>query len=196
MIILGLTGSIGMGKSTTAGLFREAGVPVFDADAAVHDLYRGSAVAAIEAAFPGATREGAVDRTLLRARVLDDAAALKRLEAVVHPLVRARRDAFLAETRAAGHAVAVLDVPLLFETGLEATVDAVVVVSAPAPVQKARVLARPGMTEASLSAILARQVPDADKRRRADHVIETGAGGESARAQVAAFLRRIEEQQA
>ena len=123
--------------------------------------------------------------------MLDDAAALKRLEAVVHPLVRARRDAFLAETRAAGHPVAVLDVPLLFETGLEATVDAVVVVSAPAPVQKARVLARPGMTEASLSAILARQVPDADKRRRADHVIETGEGVERARAQVAAVLRRV-----
>ncbi len=193
MILLGLTGSIGMGKSTTAALFREAGVPVFDADAAVHALYRGPAAAAVEGAFPGVVRDGAVDRALLRARVVDDAAALKRLEAIVHPLVRAERDVFLADARAAGHRIAVLDIPLLFETGQEGGVDAVVVVSAPETVQKARVLARPGMTEQALAAILAKQVPDAEKRRRAAVVIDTGSGVASARAQVAAVLRRWRE---
>ncbi len=192
VVVLGLTGSIGMGKSTTAALFREAGVPVFDADAGVHALYAGPAVVPVEAAFPGVVRNGSVDRALLRARVVDDAAALKRLEAIVHPLVRAERDRFLAGARAAGKGVSVLDIPLLFETGQEGSVDAVVVVSAPEPVQKARVLARPGMTAEAFSAILARQVPDAEKRRRATWVIETGAGLDRARAQVDAILRQVE----
>ena len=143
MVILGLTGSIGMGKSTTAAMFRDAGVPVFDADAAVHALYRGAAVEPVEEAFPGVTKDGTVDRELLRQRVLDDPSVLRRLEAIVHPLVRAERSAFLAEAEAGGAPLAVLDIPLLFETGAE--VDAVAVVTAPEPVQKARVLARPGM---------------------------------------------------
>jgi dephospho-CoA kinase len=192
VIVLGLTGSIGMGKSTTAGLFREAGVPVFDADAAVHDLYAGEAVPLVEAAFPGVTRNGAVDRTILRSRVIGHPDALKRLEALVHPLVRARRAAFLAAARARGETRVVLDIPLLFETGGDPATDLVVVVSAPETVQKARVLARPGMTEATLSAILASQVPDADKRRRADVVIDTGGGIEAARAQVRALLDRLD----
>ena len=191
MIVLGLTGSVGMGKSATAALFREAGVPVFDADAAVHELYRGEAAAAVEAAFPGTVHEGAVDRARLRARVMGDDAALHRLEALIHPLVQARREAFLADARLGGHTVAVLDIPLLFETGGEAGVDAVVVVSAPEAVQKARVVARPGMTEALFSAILARQVPDAEKRRRADHVIDTGHGIAAARDAVSALLARV-----
>ncbi len=181
-----------MGKSTTAGLFREAGVPVFDADAAVHDLYAGEAVPLVEAAFPGVTRNGAVDRTILRSRVIGHPDALKRLEALVHPLVRARRAAFLAAARARGETRVVLDIPLLFETGGDPATDLVVVVSAPETVQKARVLARPGMTEATLSAILASQVPDADKRRRADVVIDTGGGIEAARAQVRALLDRLD----
>ncbi len=191
MIILGLTGSIGMGKSTTARLFREADVPVFDADAAVHALYAGEAVAAVEAMFPGVLRAGAVDRAVLRDRVVDDGAALRRLEAIVHPLVAARREAFLDDARRAGHPVVVLDIPLLFETGGDAGVDRIVVVSAPESVQKARVLARPGMTEAAFSAMLAKQVPDAEKRRRAHHLIDTGAGIEVARAQVEAVLRSL-----
>ena len=181
MVVLGLTGSIGMGKSTTAGMFREMGVAVHDSDAAVHALYRGAAVAPVEAAFPGVTREGVIDRDRLRARVLGDAGALRRLEAIVHPLVRASRDAFLAEARARNEPVAVLDVPLLFETGVERDCDRVVVVSAPETVQKARVLARPGMTEDQFSAILAKQLPDAEKRRRADWVVDTGGGLDAAR---------------
>lgn len=191
MVILGLTGSIGMGKSTTAALFREAGVPVFDADACVHALYRGAAVAPVEEAFPGVTRDGAVDRELLRRRVLDDAAALRGLEAIVHPLVAAARAAFLDAARAGGAPLAVLDVPLLYETGLDRAVDAVAVASAPKAVQKARVLARPGMTEARFSAILAQQVPDDEKRRRARFVIETGAGLEPARREVAGIVAAL-----
>ena len=191
MIVLGLTGSIGMGKSTTAALFREQGVPVFDADAAVHGLYGGEAVAAVAAAFPGVVRDGLVDRAALRARVVGDPAALRRLEALVHPLVRRKRDAFLAEARARGDAVVVLDIPLLLETGGDPAVDEVVVVSAPETVQKARVLARAGMTEAAFSAILSRQMPDAEKRRRADVVIDTSGGIDLARSQVAALLRRV-----
>ena len=191
MIVLGLTGSIGMGKSTTARLFREAGVPVFDADAVVHDLYEGEAAPAVEAAFPGVLRAGAVDRARLRPRVVDDRAARQPREAIVHPLVAARREAFLDDARRAGHPVVVLDIPLLIETGGDAGVDRVVVVSAPESVQKARVLARPGMTEAAFSAMLAKQVPDAEKRRRAHHLIDTGAGIEAARAQVEAVLRSL-----
>lgn len=191
MMVLGLTGSIGMGKSTTARLFRDAGVPVFDADAAVHALYEGEAAAAVDAAFPGVMHGGTVDRAQLRGRVLDDVAALRRLEAIVHPLVAAKRQAFLDDAHAARHPVAVLDIPLLFETGGDAGVDRIVVVSAPEPVQKARVLARAGMTQAAFSAMLARQVPDAEKRRRAHHVIDTGAGIEVARSQVEAILRGL-----
>lgn len=189
MVILGLTGSIGMGKSTTAALLRQAGAPVHDADAAVHALYRGAAVAPIEAAFPGVTREGAVDRGLLAGRVLGDEAAMKRLEAIVHPLVAAQRDAFLAQARARRARVAALDIPLLFETGGERLVDAVVVVTAPFSVQKARVLARPGMTPERFEAIMARQIPDAVKRARAHFLIDTSRGVEAARRQAAGVLR-------
>ena len=182
--ILGLTGSIGMGKSTTAAMFREKGVPVFDADAAVHELYRGSAAPAIEAAFPGTTREGAVDREQLAARVLDDPDALRRLEAIVHPLVREARAAFLLNAATTGAMLVVVDVPLLFETGADSEVDAVAVVSAPESVQKARVLARPGMTPERLSAILAKQIPDVEKRWRARFTIDAGGGLDQARAQV------------
>jgi dephospho-CoA kinase len=191
MFVLGLTGSIGMGKSTTAQFFAEAGVPVHDADAAVHKLYEGAAVPAIEAAFPGTTGNGKVDRDKLGSRVLGDAAALKRLEAIVHPLVRAAEATFLAEAEAAGAEVAVLDIPLLFETGADARVDAVVVVSAPAAVQHARAFERPGMTEDKLQAILANQMADVDKRRRADFVVDTSKGFDSARAQVHGILRAV-----
>ena len=189
MLILGLTGSIGMGKSTTSAMFRALGAPVHDADLAVHALYRGAAVAPVEAAFPGVVRDGAIDRTLLGPRVLGDRDAMARLEAIVHPLVAAARDAFLARARAAGARLAVLDIPLLFETGGDRLVDAVAVVTAPEAVQKARVLARPGMTEPHLAAILARQTPDSEKRRRAHVLIDTGRGLEPARRQVAGVLR-------
>ena len=192
MIVLGLTGSIGMGKSTTAAMFEALGVPVYDADAAVHALYAagGGAAAAVAAAFPGVTGpDGGVDRAALGARVVGDPEALRRLEAVVHPLVGAHRAAFFAEV--ADAEVAVVDTPLLFETGGERSVDAVAVVSAPADVQRARVLARPGMTAAKLAAILARQTPDADKRARADFVIDTGRGLDAARAQVADVLAAL-----
>jgi dephospho-CoA kinase len=188
MIVLGLTGSVGMGKSTTAGFFVEAGVPVHDADAAVHRLYAGEAVPLIEAAFPGTTSGGTVDRTLLARRVLGDPTALKRLEAIVHPLVQASELRFLAEAEARGEKVVVLDIPLLFETGGEKRVDAVVVVSAPAEVQRTRVLQRPGMTAEKFEAILSQQMPDAEKRRRADFVVDTSQSFEAARGQVRAVL--------
>ena len=191
MFILGLTGSIGMGKTTTARLFAEAGVPVHDADAAVHRLYEGEAVAPVEAAFPGTTQDGKVDRARLAARVLDDEAAIKRLEAIVHPLVRESETRFLAAAAAQGARIVVLDIPLLLETGGEARVDAVVVVSAPAEVQRARVLARPGMTPAKLDAILAKQVPDSDKRARAHFVVDSARGMDSARLQVHGILRAV-----
>ena len=191
MFILGLTGSLGMGKSTTAQFFAEEGVPVHDADAVVHRLYEGEAVAAIEAAFPGTTGAGKVDRNKLAARVLGDAAALQRLEAIVHPLVHDAERRLLAEAQARGEKVAVLDIPLLFETGGDRRVDAVVVVSAPPEVQRARVLARPGMTIEKLEAILAKQMPDAEKRRRADFVVDTSQGFDGARAQVRAILDAV-----
>jgi len=180
MIVLGLTGSIGMGKSTTAVMFRDAGVPVHDSDGTVHRLYAGEAAPLIEAAFPGTTVDGAVDRTRLGCAVLGDAEALRRLEGIVHPLVRADADRFLDRQRAEGAPLAVLDIPLLFETGGRDRVDKVVVVTAPPPVQRERVLARPGMTVEKFEAILAAQVPDAEKRRRADFVIDTGHGMEEA----------------
>ena len=188
MITLGLTGSIGMGKSTVAGMFEELGVPVFDADAAVHRLQGegGRLVAAIEAMFPDTTGPKGVDRTLLGEAVLADPRALKQLEALVHPAVGEERAAFLAEHKEAP--LVVFDVPLLFETGGESRVDKVAVVSAPADIQRARVLARPGMTEARLDAILARQMPDAEKRARADFVIPTGGSIAETRAVVAAIL--------
>jgi dephospho-CoA kinase len=191
MFILGLTGSVGMGKSVTAGFFAEAGVPVHDADAVVHRLYEGEAVAAIEAAFPGTTADGKVDRAKLGARVLGDAAGLKRLEAIVHPLVHEAERRLLAEAQARGEKVAVLDIPLLFETGGDERVDAVVVVSAPAEVQRARVLERPGMTVEKLEAIMAKQTPDAEKRRRADFVVDTSKGFDAARAEVRAILAAV-----
>lgn len=191
MIRVGLTGSIGMGKSTTAAMFREAGAPVLDSDQIVHDLYRGAAVAPIEAAFPGVATDGVVDREKLGRRVLSDPEALKRLEAIVHPLVWAERDRFLKEQEARGARIVVYDVPLLFETGAQDSVDVIVVVSAPEDVQRARVLARPGMTEEKFAAILKKQVPDAEKRARADHVVDTSQGLDAARAQVNGIVRLL-----
>jgi dephospho-CoA kinase len=191
VIVLGLTGSIGMGKSTTAALFREAGVPVQDADQVVSELYAegGAAVGPVGAAFAGVVRDGAIDRPALSKQVLGDPAALKRLETIVHPLVRAERDRFLDQAKDVE--VVVFDVPLLLETGVDRDVDAVVVVSAPEAVQRERVLDRPDMTEAKLALILARQIPDAEKRARADFVIDTGRGIEVARKQVEAVLEEV-----
>jgi dephospho-CoA kinase len=191
MFILGLTGSIGMGKSATAKMFAEEGVPVHDADAVVHALYDGEATPAIEAAFPGTTANGKVDRETLGKHVLGDAAAIARLEAIVHPLVAKARDKFLNEAARGGAKVAVLDIPLLYETKGDARCDAVVVVSAPADVQRQRVFERPGMTEQKLEAILAKQTPDAEKRRRADFIVDTSQGFDHARAQVRDILKRV-----
>jgi dephospho-CoA kinase len=191
MFILGLTGSLGMGKSTTAGFFAEAGVPVHDADAVVHRLYEGEAAAAIEAAFPGTTAAGKVDRIKLAAQVLDDSKALRRLEAIVHPLVREAETRFVADAQARGAKVVVLDIPLLLETASHNRVDAVVVVSAPSDTQRQRVLERPGMTPDKLDALLARQMADSEKRRHADFVVDTSRGYEAARAQVKEILRAV-----
>jgi dephospho-CoA kinase len=191
MFVLGLTGSLGMGKSTTAQFFAEAGVPVHDADAVVHQLYEGRAVAAVEAAFPGTTVGGKVDRAKLAARVLNDPGALKRLEDIVHPLVHEAEQRLLTEAEKRGEKVAVLDIPLLFETGGERRVDAVVVVSAPGEVQRARLLQRPGMTIERIESILARQMPDSEKRARADFIVDTSRGLDAARAQVRAILEAV-----
>jgi dephospho-CoA kinase len=191
MFVLGLTGSIGMGKTTTAGFFAQAGVPVYDADTVVHQLYEGEAVPLIEAAFPGTTRAGKVDRNSLAASVLDNPDALRKLEAIVHPLVRAIECRFLEEAEANGAPVVVLDIPLLLETRAEKETDAVVVVSAPADAQRARAMQRSGMTEQKLEAILRQQMPDAEKRRRADFVVDTSQGFEAARAQVHAILDAV-----
>ena len=188
MIVLGLTGSIGMGKSTTAKLFAEAGVPVYDADAAVHTLYEGEAAPAIEAAFPGATVDGKVDRNKLSARVVHDPAAIKRLEDIVHPMLGASRQQFLHEAEQSGAAVAVVDVPLLFETGGERRVDAVVVVTTTPEIQRQRILERPNMDDKKLDAILARQMPDAEKRRRAHFVVDTSHGLDPVRARIRDIL--------
>ncbi|MBB4038909.1 dephospho-CoA kinase [Microvirga flocculans] len=185
--VLGLTGSIGMGKSATADLFRKLGVPVHDADAAVHGLYRGRAAPLIGQAFPGTVVEGVVDRAKLGAAVLNDPQRLKELEAIVHPLVREEKGSFLRKVSAFAP-IAVLDIPLLFETGGEAGCDATLVVTAPAAVQRARVLARPGMTEEKFSVILAKQMPDSDKRARAHFLVDTSRGFESAEAQVRSIL--------
>jgi dephospho-CoA kinase len=191
MFVLGLTGSIGMGKTTTAQFFAEAGVPVHDADAAVHRLYEGEAVTAVERAFPGTTAGGKVDREKLARAVLGNDAAIKRLEAIVHPLVRAARERFVAQAQRDGATVAALDIPLLFETGGDREVDAVVVVSSPPDVQRARAFERPGMTEEKYQALLAKQMPDAQKRARADFVVDSSQGFDSARAQVRAILKAV-----
>ena len=193
MIVVGLTGSIGMGKSTTAALFAAEGDAVHDADATVHRLYAvgGAAVAAVGEAFPGVVTDGRVDRRALGAAVLGDAAALSRLEAIVHPLVRAEEARFLEAARAGRVRIAVLDIPLLFETGRDADMGAVVVASAAADIQRERVLARPGMTEETFAAILAKQMPDGEKRRGAHFVIDTGRGIDAARAQVREVRRAL-----
>ena len=188
MLILGLTGSIGMGKSTTAKLFAEAGVPVYDADATVHMLYEGEAVPAIEAAFPGTTAAGKVDRNRLSARVVHDPAAIKQLEQIVHPMLGASRQKFLDDAERSGAPVAVVDVPLLFETGGEKRVDAVVVVTTTPELQRQRILARDNMTSEKLDAILARQLPDAEKRRRADFVVDTSDGLDPVRLRIRDIL--------
>jgi dephospho-CoA kinase len=193
MITIGLTGSIGMGKSATAAMFAEEGAPVYDADAEVHKLQGngGGAVAAIEAAFPGVVKDGAVDRQTLGERVFGDPEALNRLNAIVYPMLGAGRAAFFAGAEARGCDMVVLDIPKLFETGGEARMDAVVVVSAPEAVQRERVLARPGYSEARLEAILANQMPDAEKRARADFVIDTSQGFDHAREQVRQVIAAI-----
>jgi dephospho-CoA kinase len=189
MFKLGLTGSIGMGKSATAAMFRAEGVPVYDADAAVHALYRGRAAPIIEAAFPGTLADGAVDRARLSNVLFEDESRLRTLERIVHPLVREERDNFL--TAHAQAPIVVLDIPLLFETGGEANVDAVALVTAPESVQSGRVLARPGMTPEKFQAILDKQMPDSEKRRRAHFLIETGFGFAHAERRVRAVLRAI-----
>jgi len=196
MFILGLTGSIGMGKTATAKMFAEEGVPVQDADAAVHALYEGKATPLIEAAFPGTTAHGKVDRVKLGTMVIGKPEAMAKLEKIVHPLVAQERDNFLAGAEKAGADIVVLDIPLLYETGSDINCDAVVVVSAPAEVQRQRVLARPGMTEERFAAILAKQMPDADKRARADFIVDTSQGFDAARQQVREILRQVRKMQA
>ena len=191
MRILGLTGSIGMGKSTTAKLFAEAGVPVYDADAAVHNIYEGEAAPAIEAAFPGTTVEGRVDRAKLSAKVVHDPAAIKQLEQIVHPMLGASRKKFLDDAERAGAPVVVMDIPLLFETGGEKRVDAVVVVTTSPESQRERILARGTMTSEALDAILARQLPDAEKRERADFVVDTSHGLDPVRTRLRDILAEV-----
>jgi dephospho-CoA kinase len=191
MFVLGLTGSLGMGKSTTAKFFTEEGIPLHDADAVVHQLYEGEATPLIEAAFPGTTNRGKVDRDKLAKKVLGSSTAIKRLEVIIHPLVGRAEARFLEEAARKGAAVVVLDIPLLFETGADQRCDAVVVVSAPPDVQRARVFERPGMTEEKFEAILFKQMPDAEKRARADFVVDTSKGFDAARAQVREILARV-----
>jgi dephospho-CoA kinase len=191
MLILGLTGSIGMGKSTTAKLFAEAGVPVYDADAAVHQLYEGEAVPAIETAFPGTTAGGKVDRKKLAARVVHDPAAIRQLEQIVHPMLGASRQKFFDDAERSGAPVVVVDVPLLFETGGEKRVDAVVVATTSPENQRERILARGTMTNEAFDAILARQLPDAEKRQRADFVVDTSHGLDPVRAQIKHILAEV-----
>jgi dephospho-CoA kinase len=191
MRLLGLTGSIGMGKSTTAALFKEAGVPVYDADATVHFIYEGEAVSAIEAAFPGTTVAGKVDRQKLSVKVVHDPEAMKRLETIVHPLLRSHQKKFIEDAEASGAPVAVLDIPLLFETGGETRVDAVIVVTTTPELQRERILSRDHMTPAKLDAILARQMPDAEKRRRADFVVDTSHGLDPVKRHIRDILRRV-----
>jgi dephospho-CoA kinase len=193
MRVIGLTGSIGMGKSTTAAMFREAGIPVYDADAAVHAAYDvgGIAVEPVGKAFPGVVKAGRVDREALRQAVLGSPEALKRLNAIVHPLIGRDRAGTFEAAKASGADMIIMDVPLIFETGGEKNMDAVIVVSAPADMQRERVLAREGMTPERLEAILAQQVPDAEKRARAHYVVDTSQGLEAARAQVAKIIAEL-----
>ncbi len=191
MLLLGLTGSIGMGKSTTAKLFQEAGVPVYDADAAVHKVYEGEAAPAVEAAFPGSTVNGKVDRQKLSGMVLNNADAMKQLETIVHPMLRSHQLKFLSDAESSGVPVAVLDVPLLYETGGESRVDAVVVVTTTPEIQRERILARDNMTPEKLDAILARQLPDAEKRKRADFVVDTSHGLDPVRLRIGEILREV-----
>lgn len=191
MIVLGLTGSIGTGKSTTAAMFHDLGIPVHDADMTVHDLYRGEAVAPVAARFPEALKDGAIDRKALSAVLAQSPDRFRELEAIIHPLVRARETAFLNAERQNGSPLVLLDIPLLFETAGEARVDRVAVVSCDADVQRRRVLARPGMTQEKFDLILSRQMPDGEKRRRADFVIDTGRGVEAAREQVKEIIAKL-----
>jgi dephospho-CoA kinase len=191
MLVLGLTGSVGMGKSTVTAMFAENGVATFDADAAVHALYRGAAAPLIEAAFPGTVVDGAVDRKKLADKVIDTPSAIAKLEAIVHPLVREAENIFRARAAGEGRRIALLDIPLLLETGGETRVDAVVLVSAAAAIQAARVLERPGMTRARFAAILKRQMPDDEKRRRAHFIIDTGGDFADTRRQVDDLLRAV-----
>ena len=195
MIVAGLTGSIGMGKTTTAQMFRDMGIPVFDSDAEVHDLYRTEAVAAVEKAFPGVTEAGVINRQKLGERVIGNPEAFKRLEAIVHPLVRKRERDFRKQAEAAGNQLVVLDIPLLLETGRQESIDVLIVVSASADVQRRRVLERKGMTREKFEVILSRQVPDEDKRRQADFVIDTGSGLETARKQVQEIIETLRHNQ-
>lgn len=191
MIIIGLTGSIGMGKSTTAEMFQSMGIPVHSADEVVHQLYKGEAAPLIEDAFPGTAPDGVVDRGLLSKQLMAAPDGFARLEGIIHPLVRAREQAFIAQARSRGEAIVVLDIPLLFETGATGRVDVIVVVSCAPEIQKERVLARQGMTEAKFAAILARQTPDAEKRAGADYVIDTGNELDVARQQVAEIVAEL-----
>ncbi len=195
MIVAGLTGSIGMGKSTTAEMFRREGVRVHDSDHAVHALYSGAAVPLIDEAFPGVVVDGRVDRTRLAMQVLHQPQQMARLEAIVHPLVSAHRREFLARARDDGEQLVLLDIPLLFETGADRELDAIIVVTAPSDVQRERVLARPGMTPAKFTAILARQLPDEEKRRRADFVVDTSKGIAAVEQEVHEIVHRLREQQ-
>lgn len=193
MIVIGLTGSIGMGKTTTAKLFADEGVPVCDSDAVVHDLYRSEAVSPIAVAFPQAVQEGRVNRDVLSHILRENPAQFSVLESIVHPLVRSKQDAFVAQHKQNGEAVALLDIPLLFETKAESRVDVVVVASCSPEIQRERVLSRPGMTEGKFAMILSRQMPDVDKRRKADFIIDTGRGIEDARMQVRSVLRALSQ---
>lgn len=193
MIVLGLTGSIGTGKSTTAAMFHDLGVPVHDADATVHDLYRNEAVAPVAALFPEALADGVIDRKALSAALSAAPERFRELEEVIHPLVRARETAFLDAERQNGSPLVVLDIPLLYETAGETRVDKVVVVTCDPQTQRHRVLARPGMTEEKFQLILSRQMPDAEKRRRADFVVDTGRGLEAAREQVKEIIAKLTE---
>lgn len=191
MIVAGLTGSIGMGKSTVAAYLRDQGIPVLDADKIVHDLYAGEAVPLIEAVFPGTSRDGVVDRAALAAKVVASPAELKKLEAIIHPRVRAAEWGFLLEEHDGGSDIAVLEIPLLFETAPRNLFDAIIVVSAPPGIQRGRLMARPGMTDEKLDALIARQLPDADKRAKADFVVDTGVPLEDTYRQIDAVLKEI-----
>ncbi|KJS07779.1 MAG: dephospho-CoA kinase [Hoeflea sp. BRH_c9] len=193
MIVIGLTGSIGMGKSTTTEMFRSLGVPVISADEIVHELYRGEAAPLIEQAFPGSAPDGVVDRQVLSERLIEAPEQFARLEAIIHPLVRAREQGFVEAARSRGEPMVLIDIPLLFETGAENRVDVIVVVTCAADIQRQRVMARPGMTAEKFASILSRQTPDAEKRARADYVIDTGQGLDAAKRQVADIVAALSQ---